>query len=144
VPEDQQLELLRRMKARRQRRAAPASTPVRRVLVVEDDGDTAQMMQAVLEQMGYEVALVADGAQALAAARDFGPDAVLMDIGLPHKDGYQLAVEMHADPLLRGVPLVAVTGLASRADRDGRWKPASTSTWPSPCRRRRWGPRWMR
>lgn len=118
VPEDQQLELLRRMRDRRQRRSpGPAQASVRRVLVVEDDAATAEMMQAVLEQLGYEVALVADGADAVAAAREFSPDAVLMDIGLPHKDGYELAVEMHADPVLRAVPLVAVTGLASMADR---------------------------
>lgn len=116
VPEDQQLELLRRMRDRKQRRTE-GPTSVRRVLVVEDDAATAEMMQVVLEQLDYEVAVVADGADAVAAAREFSPDAVLMDIGLPHKDGYQLAVEMHADPLLRAVPLVAVTGLASLADR---------------------------
>lgn len=119
MPHDLQEQFMQRHKARALERAE-AARPQRppRVLVVEDDAGSAEMLEAVLQQMGCESRVVADGAEALAAARDYAPDAVLMDIELPHRDGYSLAVDMHADESLRDVPLVAVTGLVSALDRD--------------------------
>lgn len=119
MPEDLQQQFLARHKERALARAA-AERPQRapRVLVVEDDAGSAEMLEAVLQQMGYETRAVMDGAEALAAARAFAPDAVLMDINLPHRDGYALALDMHADAALREVPLVAVTGLVGPRDRD--------------------------
>ena len=119
LPEDLQQQFLARHKERALARAA-AARPQRapRVLVVEDDAESADMLEAVLQQMGYETRSVRDGAEVLEAARAFAPDAVLMDINLPHRDGYSLAIDMHADPALRDVPLVAVTGLVGPRDRD--------------------------
>lgn len=119
LPDDLQQQLLQRMKQRAQAKAdAGRPDRVPRVLVVEDDPDSAEMLETVLQQMGYETRAVRDGGQVLDEARAFAPDAVLMDIGLPHRDGYSLAVDLHNDAALRHVPLVAVTGLVNAADRD--------------------------
>lgn len=118
LPEDLQQQFMQRLKERSNARAAAARPDRRpRVLVVEDNPDSAEMLETLLQQMGYDTQAVSDGAHALAAARAFAPDAVLMDINLPHRDGYALAMDMHADDMLRNVPLVAITGFVSPDDR---------------------------
>jgi signal transduction histidine kinase len=93
---------------------APATR--RRLLLVEDNDDTARALKSALEQLGYVVALAHNGPVALNVARTFDPDVVLMDIGLPVMDGWELARRLRA---LRGAiqdaPVVAVTAY----DRDG-------------------------
>ncbi|NVB84808.1 MAG: response regulator [Kofleriaceae bacterium] len=70
----------------------PVATTVRkRVLLVEDNDDTARALKNALEQLGYKVALAHDGPVALNVARTFEPDVVLLDIGLPVMDGWELA-----------------------------------------------------
>src|SRR6516165_12478264 len=62
-----------------------------RILIVEDDGDTAESMARLLTILGYEVAIARDGLHAIAMAPRQGPDFVLLDLGLPGMDGYQVA-----------------------------------------------------
>jgi CheY-like chemotaxis protein/signal transduction histidine kinase len=83
--------------------------PSRRVLVVEDHDDTARMLELALDGLGYTVALAHDGPVALAIARSFAPDVVLLDIGLPVMDGYELARRLRA---LHDRPptFIAITG----------------------------------
>lgn len=92
---------------------APASR--RRLLLVEDNDDSARALKSALEQLGYIVALAHDGPIALNVARSFEPDVVLMDIGLPVMDGWELARRLRE---IRGpaheTPVVAVTAF----DRD--------------------------
>jgi signal transduction histidine kinase len=95
--------------------AAP-STPMR-VLVVEDNHDAAESLVMLLEVLGHRVRVAPDGPTALAAARGAPPDVVLLDIGLPGIDGYEVARRMRADPLLRRVVLVALTGYGRSEDR---------------------------
>jgi PAS domain S-box-containing protein len=94
---------------------APAS-PARRVLVVEDNRDSAEMLRLVLELDGHEVDVARDAAGGIARTRAFLPDVVLCDIGLPDRDGYELAREIRAIPELAGVRLVALTGHALPED----------------------------
>ena len=88
-----------------------------RVLVVDDNTDSAEMMGALLEMHGHDVRIAHDGRSALRAAEDFLPDAALLDIGLPDLDGYELARRLREDPRTRRVRLIAVTGWGQDGDR---------------------------
>jgi PAS domain S-box-containing protein len=90
----------------------------RRVLVIEDNVDSAESLREVLQLSGHEVTVVYSGAQGLEAARAHGPDIILCDIGLPGMDGYEVARSIRAagDATLRETFLVALSGYASAAD----------------------------
>ena len=113
----------------------PATTPARRILVVEDNEDAAVTMKLVLQRWGHRVEVATDGKQALEMADAFAPEIVLCDIGLPGgMDGYDVARALRAEARFRGVFLVALTGyggdedkaLATRAGFDAHvTKPAS-------------------
>jgi PAS domain S-box-containing protein len=89
----------------------------RRVLVVDDSIDSAESLGRLLRRWGHEVHLAHDGPAALAAVRSFAPDVVLLDIGLPGMDGYQVAEELRLDPDSKNTVLVALTGYGQAADR---------------------------
>ncbi len=95
----------------------PSFRAPRHVLVVDDNLDAAHMMKAMLELDGHLVRVAHDGPSALAAARELVPDVVLLDIGLPSMDGYEVARGLRADQGMRGVHLVAVTGWGQEEDR---------------------------
>jgi PAS domain S-box-containing protein len=100
--------------------AAAGAAPRRRalrVLVVEDSEDTAEMMQALLEMDGHQVQTAGSGPAALEVAAATRPDVVLLDIGLPGLDGYQVAQRLRADPVLRDVALIAASGYGQEGDR---------------------------
>ena len=99
---------------------APVSrTPdtVRRVLVVDDNVDAATMLAQALTAHGHVAHVACDGVEALHLAADLQPDVVLLDIGLPVMDGYEVARRFGADPRLAGIKLVAVTGYGQDGDR---------------------------
>lgn len=92
--------------------------PIENVLVIEDNVDAAETLREALEMEGMVVTVAHDGTEGLAVARQLRPHVVLCDIGLPGDlDGYGVARAIRADPLLRHVPLVAVTGYAGPGDR---------------------------
>ncbi|WP_119153397.1 PAS domain S-box protein [Caldimonas tepidiphila] len=94
-------------------RAAPA-----RVLVVDDNVDAAEMLQTVLELQHHEVRLAHDGGSALAAEADWRPAVVVLDIGLPDIDGYEVARRLRARHAgQRGPLIVALTGWGQDSDR---------------------------
>ncbi|MGQ0750957.1 MAG: hybrid sensor histidine kinase/response regulator [Betaproteobacteria bacterium] len=98
--------------------AAPrGSAPSRRVLVVDDNADAANTLCTILELFGHTVRCVYDGTSALATAESFRPDVILLDIGLPGMDGYEVARLIRAHPGLRTTKLIAVTGYGQNADR---------------------------
>ena len=88
-----------------------------RVLVVDDNADAAQMLAALLEVQGHAVSVEYDGRGALARARSEHPDVLLLDIGLPDMDGYELARRLRAQPENAGATLVALTGYGQSQDR---------------------------
>ncbi len=88
-----------------------------RVLVVDDNVDAAETLASALALDGCTTRCVHDGGAALPAALDFAPDVVLLDIGLPGMDGYQVARMLRAHPALRGILLAALTGWGSAQDR---------------------------
>jgi PAS domain S-box-containing protein len=96
--------------------ADAAGTPLK-VLVVDDNEDAAQTLATVLEMTGREARTVYHGDDVLQAAADFAPDAVLLDIGLPGKNGYEVARELRSDARFARTLLIAVTGWGSAEDR---------------------------
>jgi CheY-like chemotaxis protein len=90
----------------------------RRILVVDDNQDSAEMVAEALLEFGHQVEVALDGPSALTAAESFQPDVALVDIGLPLMDGYELARRLRASG---GVPkhlrLIAVTGHGLESDR---------------------------
>jgi PAS domain S-box-containing protein len=92
-------------------KASGAPPQNRRILIVDDNAGAAQMLALLLSRLGsHETEVVHDGVAALAAAREFLPEVILLDIGLPGKDGYQVARELRAMPRVRDALLVALTG----------------------------------
>ena len=94
----------------------PAPVAARRVLIVEDNDDTRQMMQEVLRFSGHDVRTARDGASGLALAAEARPDVALIDIGLPDVDGYEVARRLRATPGGRTIGLVAITGYGQAED----------------------------
>ncbi len=89
----------------------------RRILVVEDNPDAAATMRDFLELFGHEVELAASGADGVKAARQFHPEVVLCDLGLPGMDGFEVAAELRRDPSTASAKLIAVTGYGRDEDR---------------------------
>ena len=100
-----------------ERATADAATGAR-VLLVEDNPDTADSMVLLLEMLGHRVDLAPDGASALALAAARIPQVMLVDIGLPDIDGYEVARRVRANAALASVVLVALTGYGQREDRE--------------------------
>jgi signal transduction histidine kinase len=88
-----------------------------RVLVVDDNRDAAEATSVLLELSGHEVKTVGDGSEALASAPIYAPDVVLLDIGLPGMDGYEVAVRLRQMAETRDSCLIALTGYGQPADR---------------------------
>jgi CheY-like chemotaxis protein len=80
-----------------------------RILVVDDNRDGADSLALMLRLWGYDVRAVYDGAEAVQAAKDYRPDCVLSDIGLPGMDGYRLAERFRQEESFRGTTLIAIT-----------------------------------
>jgi CheY-like chemotaxis protein len=96
-------------------RSGPASS--RRILVVDDNIDAAETLAVLLRMAGHEVRTAHDGPAALDAARTHQPEVVLLDIGMPAMDGYEVARRVRQVPGLEKVLLVALTGDGQDADR---------------------------
>jgi signal transduction histidine kinase len=99
--------------------AMPADATARscRILVVDDNVDVAESMAMALGLFGHETLAVHDGGAALEAGGTFLPDVVLLDIGLPGQNGYEVAREIRRAPWGRNVLLIAATGWGQDADR---------------------------
>jgi CheY-like chemotaxis protein len=92
-------------------------TPAVRVLVVDDNVDGAEMLAELTELWGCETRLAHDGPAAIEAARSYRPAVVLLDIGLPGMDGYEVARRLREQEGLKGTLLIAVTGYGQEEDR---------------------------
>jgi two-component system CheB/CheR fusion protein len=93
-----------------------SSRRIRRVLIIEDQADAAQSLREALELCGHEVQVTDNGPAGLSRAREFRPEVVLCDIGLPGMDGYQVARVFRADESLKDMFLVALSGYALPED----------------------------
>jgi DNA-binding response OmpR family regulator len=84
--------------------------PGMRVLIVDNNVDTARMMKALLDQSGFDTQTAYDGEEALRIAREFVPEAVFLDLELPGISGQQVAIELRMLPALTKAMLVVVSG----------------------------------
>ncbi len=89
--------------------AQPEIQP-RRILVVEDEEELAMLLAGILEASGHQTLVVHDGPKALAAVRSFGPEVVLLDLGLPNMDGYEIAARIRQEHPDERILLIAATG----------------------------------
>jgi len=90
----------------------------RRILVVDDNVDAARTLGELLELWGHQVRVVHDGPTAIETARSYRPEVVLLDIGLPKMDGYEVARRLRQLPGLSGMVLVALTGYGQEEDQN--------------------------
>jgi CheY-like chemotaxis protein len=93
------------------------SASTSRILVVDDNPDTTATLAKILEEMGHQVHMAHNGLEAVHAAAVFRPDIVLLDIGLPKLNGYEVAQRIRQQPRDYKVSLVAVTGWGQLEDR---------------------------
>ncbi len=92
----------------------------KRILVVDDEPSVTRNLKLNLESGGgYEVLGENQAANALAAARSFQPDLILLDVMMPDMDGGEVAARLQADPLLRDTPVIFLTAIVSNEETDG-------------------------
>jgi CheY-like chemotaxis protein len=104
------------------RRSVPMPTDIpesrgRRVLIVDDNVDAAATLEILLRSLQYETCVAHDGIEALRRLPEFRPDVVLLDIGLPGMDGYEVARRMGALRKNHSFRIVAVTGWGQETDK---------------------------
>jgi len=85
--------------------------------VVDDLAASAETLMTLLEMEGFEVRIASEGVQALAIAQAFQPDVVLLDIGLPGMNGFEVANRLRSDPASRDALLIALTGYGEAESR---------------------------
>jgi CheY-like chemotaxis protein len=100
--------------------SVPATKAVtkRRILVVDDNLDAALSLSRLIALLGHDVNVARDGNSALFIARSMRPDFVLLDIGLPGSDGFQVAEALRREPGLGTLKIIAVTGRGEEEDRE--------------------------
>jgi PAS domain S-box-containing protein len=97
--------------------AAAPNPRTRRILVADDNQDAANSLAMILEMDGHEVRVAHDGRAALSVAQTFRPDTVLLDIGMPQLNGYEVARALRQEPWGAGITLIALTGWGQESDR---------------------------
>ena len=88
----------------------------KRVVIVEDDPEIAEMLRIVLEGIGVSVHASSDGRSGLDLVRKIRPDGVILDIMMPKMNGYEVCAAIQSDPNLAHVPIMVVTGLVEAQD----------------------------
>lgn len=84
---------------------------MKKILVVEDDSMVAKAYKSKLTRLGYDVVMAGDGEEAIVVLRDYQPDAVLLDLVLPKKDGFEVLAEVKANPAWKRIPVLVVSNL---------------------------------
>src|SRR3712207_2109601 len=95
-----------------------SSHPKAKVLVVDDDLDTRQIVRWMLEEWGYQVLEAGDGREAVEVAERGRPDVVLMDLAMPRVDGFDAIRSIRAHPELKELPIIALTAFDMAVSRD--------------------------
>ena len=104
--------------APKRRVADRSGTVPRRVLIVDDNVDAATMLAALVRQLGHEVTVVHDGSAALEAVEGYRPEVVLLDLGMPGMNGFEVARRLRELGRIPGLRIVAVTGWGKSADQE--------------------------
>lgn len=99
---------------------APSSAPFiarRKILVIEDNKDSAESLRMILSMLGYDASVAHCGVEGVHQARTLMPDAIVCDIGLPGMDGYEVARTLRQEPATSLIPLIALTAYGHEDDR---------------------------
>lgn len=110
------------------------SRAVRRILVVDDNAGILTILALALNSLGHDVQQAGSGAEALATAARFAPEAVVLDIGLPDMDGYAVARALREQPQTAEAVLIAITGYAEPSDRECAYAAGFDHHLPKPAR----------
>lgn len=92
------------------------STGTLRVLIVDDNEQNLELLQAYLEDLACEIDLARDGIEAMDAVRRAEPDVILLDIMMPRMSGFQVCSRLKADPRYADIPIIMVTALGEVGD----------------------------
>ena len=103
----------------------------RRILVVDDNRDSAESLAMLLKLTGNETHIAHDGLEAVEAAARFRPDVILLDIGLPKMNGYEAARRIREQPWGKNMVLVALTGWGQEEDRQKSKDAGFDAQWSS-------------
>jgi len=85
----------------------------KKILVVDDEPDFAALVQGNLEKEGFEVVVAYDGVEGLTKVEEDRPDAIVLDVMMPEKDGYKMCAELKADSRYCDIPVILLTAVAS-------------------------------
>ncbi len=84
----------------------------KRILVVDDEPDFASIVQTNLKKEGFDVEVAYDGVEAIAKVKANPPDAIVLDVMMPEKDGYEVCAELKHDEKYSDIPIVMLTAVA--------------------------------
>ncbi|MBI4396128.1 MAG: response regulator [Elusimicrobia bacterium] len=90
-----------------------------RILVVDDEPGIAELISDFCSELGYAVCTVTESNKAIAAAKEFKPDLITLDLQMPNVDGFELLKRLKEDPDTSTIPVIIVSILAGEADRQG-------------------------
>jgi two-component system cell cycle response regulator DivK len=90
----------------------------KKILVADDNAASRELIREVLEMSGYDVIEASDGREAVRRTGETAPDLVLVDIQMPHLDGFGVLRELRADPRFAALRVVALTAFAMQSDRE--------------------------
>jgi CheY-like chemotaxis protein len=91
--------------------------PLARILIVDDDHDSRQILQVVLNHEGFLTVTAASGEEALASVAHQPPDLILVDGRMPGMDGYEVVAKLKGDPATANIPIIMITGMTDDASR---------------------------
>jgi CheY-like chemotaxis protein len=95
-----------------------ASVLVKKILIVEDHGDTLEVLEHQLEFLGYATAIAKNGLEAVELAGSENPDLIIMDVMLPKMNGFDATFQIRNNPKTRSIPILAATAKAMPGDRE--------------------------
>ena len=90
------------------------SKKAKKVLIVDEEPDMRQFVQAALEEDGYQLIFATNGQEGVEKARAESPDLIVMDVQMPKKDGLSALYDLRQDPDTKAIPVVFLTGIAER------------------------------
>jgi DNA-binding response OmpR family regulator len=89
-----------------------------RILIADDEPNLVLALEHLMKREGYEIRTVGDGEAAIAAAKAFRPDLILLDVMMPRMDGYEVCERLRADPALKGVAIVMLTAKGREVEKE--------------------------
>jgi CheY-like chemotaxis protein len=89
----------------------------RRILIADDNPDVLESFEVMLRMLGHDVATACDGIEVLEKAAQFSPEVIVLDLGMPHMDGFETARRLRQQPWGRDAVLIAVTGWGHEKDK---------------------------